>query len=222
MGNYEWGKYNVLILPNSFPFSGMENPCLSFCSPCLINGDKSLVDIIFHELIHSWSGNLVTNENWRDFWLNEGITMFLQRKIISKIKGNDYAKMDAILGLSYIQFYLDYFGENSTFTSLRPDLNGISPDDIYSDIPYEKGFNFVFYIESLIGEEKMEKFFKEYFLNFKYKSIDVFDFKRFFIDFCLNNSISEEIINKIDWESWIFKPENVRLIIIFLMFMKRK
>ncbi len=206
MGNYEWGKYNVLILPNSFPFSGMENPCLSFCSPCLINGDKSLVDIIFHELIHSWSGNLVTNENWRDFWLNEGITMFLQRKIISKMKGNDYVKMDGILGLSYIQFYLDYFGENSTFTSLRPDLNGISPDDIYSDIPYEKGFNFVFYIESLIGEEKMEKFFKEYFLNFKYKSIDVFDFQRFFIDFCLNNSISEEILNKIDWESWIFKP----------------
>ena len=206
MGPYEWGKYNVLILPNSFPFSGMENPCLSFCSPCLINGDKSLVDIIFHELIHSWSGNLVTNENWRDFWLNEGVTMFLQRKVISKLNGKDYANMDAILGLSYIEFYLDYFGENSTYTSLRPDLSDVSPDDVYSDIPYEKGFNFLFYIESLIGEATMEKFFKNYFRNFKFKSVDFFDFQSFFIEFCRNISIPEDILAQIDWNAWIFKP----------------
>jgi leukotriene-A4 hydrolase len=119
MGEYEWGQYNVLVLPHSFPYSGMENPCLTFCSPCLINGDKSLVDLIAHEMIHSWSGNLVTNENWRDFWLNEGSTKFLQRKVIAKWRGDSYVKMDYILGLSYIKKYLGVFGENSAYTTLR-------------------------------------------------------------------------------------------------------
>ena len=117
MGPYEWTKYNILVMPKSFPYSGMENPCQTFCSRCLINGDKSLVDIIVHELIHSWSGNLVTNENWSDFWLNEGITMFLQRKIVGMWKDDpDYSKMDGRLGLLYINEYLNYFGENSTYT----------------------------------------------------------------------------------------------------------
>ena len=206
MGEYEWGKYNVLVLPKSFPFSGMENPCLSFCSPCLINGDKSLVDIVAHELIHSWSGNLVTNENWRDFWLNEGITMFLQRKIIGMWKGVDYAKMDGILGLFYIEEYLDIFGEDSTFTTLRPNLTGVNPDDKYSDIPYEKGYNLMYYIEGLIGEEIMKLFFQKYFVDFKYKSVDYYVFKDYFIDFCKNYNVSDDILNKIDWDAWIFQP----------------
>ena len=93
MGPYLWKQYNVLVLPRSFPFSGMENPSLSFLSPCLIDEDKSLIDIIFHEMIHSWSGNLVTNENWSDFWLNEGITMFLQRKIVGLwMNDKEYAR----------------------------------------------------------------------------------------------------------------------------------
>ena len=206
MGDYEWEQYNILVLPYSFPYSGMENPCLSFCSPCLINGDKSLVDIIAHELIHSWSGNLVTNENWSDFWLNEGITMFLQRKIIGMWKGVDYSKMDSILGLSYINSYLLIFGENSTFTTLRPNLTGISPDDSYSDIPYEKGYNFLYFIEGIIGEEIMKKFFQSYFIHFKYKSIDLYQFKNYFIEFCKNNSVTDEKLNKINWDEWIFKP----------------
>ena len=206
MGKYEWGQYNVLVMPNSFPYSGMENPCLSFCSPCLINGDKSLVDIVAHELIHSWSGNLVTNENWRDFWLNEGITMFLQRKIIEEWKGEIYSKMDAILGLFYIEEYLDLFGPDSTFTSLRPDYGGESPDDYYSDIPYEKGFNLMYYIESLIGNETMKKFFQSYFEHFKYKSLDVFEFKDYLIKFCQDNNVTQETLNKIDWDAWIFQP----------------
>ena len=206
MGPYEWGKYNVLVLPKSFPFSGMENPCLSFCSPILINGDKSLVDIVFHELIHSWSGNLVTNENWRDFWLNEGITMFLQRKIVGMWKGVDYAKMDGILGTFYIEESLTNFEENSTFTTLRPNLTGVNPDEFYSDIPYEKGYNFIYYIESLIGENTMKNFFKSYFEHFKYKSIDFYDFKSYFLEFCQKNNVSNQTLNKIDWNAWIFEP----------------
>ena len=207
MGEYEWGKYNVLVLPNSFPYSGMENPCLSFCSPCLINGDKSLVDIIVHELIHSWSGNLVTNENWRDFWLNEGITMFLQRKIISMWKGDDYSKMDGLLGLSYIDEYLDIFGNDSTYTTLRPNFDGVSPDDFFSDIPYEKGYNLMYYIESLVGKDiSIKDFFQSYFAHFKYQSIDVYDFIDYFNEYCRNKSISEETLDKIKWEEWLYKP----------------
>ena len=184
----------------------MENPCLTFCSPCLINGDKSLVDLIAHEMIHSWSGNLVTNENWRDFWLNEGITKFLQRKVIAKWRGDDYAKMDYILGLSYIKKYLGVFGENSTYTTLRPDLDGKLPDAFYSNIPYEKGSNFMYYLEHEVGVEVTQKFFQSYFEHFKNKSVDVFDFKNYFIEFCKNNSVDDETLNSLKWDEWIFQP----------------
>ena len=189
----------------------MENPSLSFLSPCLINGDKSLIDIIFHEMIHSWSGNLVTNENWSDFWLNEGITMFLQRKIIGLWKKDkEYARMDGFLGQYYIKEYIDIFGEEyKDFTTLRPNMTGYNPDEFFSDIPYEKGYNFIYYIEYLIGEEKMEKFFKSYFDHFKYKSIDYYQFKDYFLNFCRNNNISEEILNKINWTVWIFTPGDI-------------
>ena len=206
MGEYQWGKYNVLVVPYSFPYSGMENPCLTFSSPCLINGDKSLVDLIAHELIHSWSGNLVTNENWRDFWLNEGITKFLQRKVIAKWQNDDYAKMDYLLGLSYIAKYLKVFGINSTFTSLRPNLTGIWPDETFSNIPYEKGSNFVYYLEDMIGKELMQKFFKSYFVHFQKMSIDVFDFKNYFIQFCEEHNVTNETLGNIKWQEWIFEP----------------
>ena len=203
-GEYEWGKYNLLILPASFPYSAMENPCLTFASSCLINGDKSLFDIFVHELTHSWSGNLVTNENWRDFWLNEGITKFLQRKVVAKWRGADYAKMDAILGLYHIEEALDYLGRDSNYTTLRPDLTGIVPDDIYSDIPYEKGFNFMYYIDSLVGEDIMLGFFRQYFIKHKYTSVDLFVFKEELINYFKDNGVDDETLNKIDWNAWIY------------------
>ena len=189
----------------------MENPCLSFLSPCLINGDKSLVDIIFHEMIHSWSGNLVTNEVWCDFWLNEGITNFLQRKIMGLLRNDqDYARMDGINGQSYIKEAIENFGEDQKeFTKLRPNLTGINPDDVYSDIPYEKGYNFIYYIETLIGEEKLQKFFQNYFKDFKYQTINYFQFKNYFIKFCRNNEIGNEILQKINWTEWIFTPGDI-------------
>jgi leukotriene-A4 hydrolase len=157
-------------------------------------------------MIHSWSGNLVTNENWRDFWLNEGITKFLQRKVIAKWRGDSYAKMDYLLGLSYIKKYLGVFGENSTYTTLRPDLDGKLPDDFYSNIPYEKGSNFMYYLEHQVGAEVTQKFFQSYFQHFKYKSVDFFDFKNYFIDFCKNSSISDDILNSLKWDEWVFQP----------------
>ena len=204
-GNYEWGKYNILILPASFPYSAMENPCLTFASSCLINGDKSLFDIFVHELTHSWSGNLVTNSNWRDFWLNEGVTKYRQRQIVAKWKGSDdYPKMDAILGIYHIEEALDYLGRDSNATCLRPNIDNIVPDDIYSDIPYEKGFNFMLYVEKIVSKEIMDIFFLKYFDEFKYKSVDLFDFKNYFEKVCRENGVSEEILNSIDWNTWIY------------------
>ena len=204
-GPYEWGKYNILILPASFPYSAMENPCLTFASSCLINGDKSLFDIFVHELTHSWSGNLVTNENWRDFWLNEGITKYRQRQIVAKWKKEeDYPKMDAILGLYHIEEALDYLGRDSNATCLRPNLDNVVPDDIYSDIPYEKGYNFMLYVEKIVTREIMDEFFLSYFQEYKYKSVDLFDFKNYFEKFCREKDISNETLNSIDWDTWIY------------------
>ena len=211
MGPYLWKQYNVLVLPRSFPFSGMENPSLSFLSPCLIDKDKSLIDIIFHEMIHSWSGNLVTNENWSDFWLNEGITMFLQRKIVGLLRNDtEFARMDGYMGHFYLKQAIEDFGEeNKQFTTLRPDLTGLNPDDFFSDVPYEKGYNFIYYIETIIGENTTEKFFKSYFDHFKYKSINYYQFKKYFINFCLTNGVTNEQLNKINWTLWVFTPGDI-------------
>ncbi|MCQ2820062.1 MAG: M1 family aminopeptidase/hydrolase [archaeon] len=214
MGEYLWKDYNILVLPKSFPVSGMENPTLNFIAPSLVAGDKSLVDIAVHEMIHSWSGNLVTNSNWADFWLNEGITMFLQRKMVGMWKGTEYTKLDSILGISYIAYCLEDYGEDSNYTSLHPDLSNISPDDIYSDIPYEKGYNFMYYVESVVnnntlGEDLMQAFFKQYFVDFKYKSLDVDEFKNYFIQyitFRLGEEEATEVLSKIDWDKWIYSP----------------
>ena len=109
---------------------------------------------------------------------------------------------------------IEYLGEEyKDFTTLKPNLTGINPDDSYSDIPYEKGYNFMYFIESLIGEEIMEQFFKSYFINFQYKSIDFYQFKDYFLEFCKNNSVSDEILNEIDWNAWIFTPGDIPITI---------
>ncbi len=102
-GPYRWGRYDILVLPASFPFGGMENPRLTFATPTVLAGDRSLVSLIAHELAHSWSGNLVTNATWRDFWLNEGFTTYLERRIIEDLYGTDRADMESVLGLAELR-----------------------------------------------------------------------------------------------------------------------
>src|SRR6185436_14049891 len=86
-GPYRWGRYDLLVLPPSFPFGGMENPRLTFATPTILSGDRSLVNLVAHELAHSWSGNLVTNATWNDFWLNEGFTVYFERRIMEEVSG---------------------------------------------------------------------------------------------------------------------------------------
>ena len=178
---YVWGQYNILVLPPSFPFGGMENPTLTFATPSIVAGDKSLVDVVAHEISHSWSGNLVTMRAWNDFWLNEGFTMFIQRKIIEKYYNNsDMAKLDAMFNYHTMVEDINSMGAAKSFSSLRPYLIGKNPDDAFSEIPYEKGYNFLYYMENIVitvakkygkEEDYFKLMLKAFSLNINFKQL---------------------------------------------------
>ena len=148
---YQWGEYNLLILPPSFPYGGMENPTLTFVMPSIINGDKSLMGLATHELSHSWSGNLVTMKDWSNFWINEGFTVFMETKILEIMGGKDLAKLHALTYQKLLNMNIISIGESKNFCSLHPYLVGRHPDDAFSPIPYVKGFLFLYYLEELVN-----------------------------------------------------------------------
>ena len=160
-GPYAWGRYDLLILPPSFPFGGMENPRLTFATPTVIAGDKSLVSLVAHELAHSWSGNLVTNATWNEFWLNEGFTTYFQNRIMEAVYGNDRAQQERVLGWDSLQAELKSLPEMDT--RLHLDLAGRDPDEGMTDIAYEKGAAFLETIERIVGREKFDAWLKGYF-----------------------------------------------------------
>ena len=151
LGDYVWGIYDLLILPPTFPYGGMENPCLTFVTPTLLAGDRSLSDVVIHEISHSWTGNLVTNRNWEHFWLNEGFTMFVERKIIARMKSEKDRQFDCIEGWRRLQEAVNTFGEKHDFTKLVLDLTNVNPDDSFSSIPYEKGHMLLYHLEEKLG-----------------------------------------------------------------------
>lgn len=155
---YAWGTYNVLVLPPSFPYGGMENPIFTFATPTVISGDRQNVDVIAHELSHSWSGNLVSNASWEHFWLNEGWTTYLERRLQAVKHGEPARDFSAIIGWKALEDSINQYGEDHGFTKLVVDLKGKDPDDAFSSIPYEKGFTFLYYLEKLIGKDKWDKF----------------------------------------------------------------
>jgi len=168
-GPYSWDRYDLLILPPSFPFGGMENPRLSFITPTVIAGDKSLVSLIAHELAHSWSGNTVTNATWRDLWLNEGFTTYLTYRIMEIVYGNDRYKMEAVLGFQDLSADLERLEASDEILAI--DLRGRDPDDVFSNIPYEKGALFLRELEQKVGRDNFDKFLTEYFKKFAFQSI---------------------------------------------------
>ncbi len=172
-GEYRWGRYDILVLPPSFPFGGMENPMLTFATPTIIAGDRSLTALIAHEMAHSWSGNLVTNATWNDFWLNEGFTVYFENRICEAIYGADYARMLHVLGhqdLVSTVALLERSGHPED-THLRLDLEGRDPDEGMTDIAYEKGFAFLKLIESKVGRERFDAFLRSYFETFAFESM---------------------------------------------------
>ncbi|XP_048244876.1 aminopeptidase B-like [Haliotis rufescens] len=163
-------------MPPSFPYGGMENPCLTFVTPCLLVGDKSLTDVVIHEISHSWFGNLVTNATWGDFWLNEGFTMFAQRRIMEEILGRPYTCLEAGTGLALLRLHMDHTGEDHPFNKLKVVIEpGVDPDDTYNETPYEKGYCFVSYINvratSVVASDTLE-YFLQYFPDLKEQKAD--------------------------------------------------
>uniref|UniRef100_A0A2K5P9N2 Leukotriene A-4 hydrolase n=1 Tax=Cebus imitator TaxID=2715852 RepID=A0A2K5P9N2_CEBIM len=181
-GPYVWGQYDLLVLPPSFPYGGMENPCLTFVTPTLLAGDKSLSNVIAHEISHSWTGNLVTNKTWDHFWLNEGHTVYLERHICGRLFGEKFRHFNALGGWGELQNSVKTFGETHPFTKLVVDLTDVDPDVAYSSVPYEKGFALLFYLEQLLGgPEVFLGFLKAYVEKFSYKSITTDDWKDFLL-----------------------------------------
>eukprot|EP00640_Fibrocapsa_japonica_P000892 CAMPEP_0113937178 /NCGR_PEP_ID=MMETSP1339-20121228/3858_1 /TAXON_ID=94617 /ORGANISM="Fibrocapsa japonica" /LENGTH=681 /DNA_ID=CAMNT_0000939853 /DNA_START=95 /DNA_END=2137 /DNA_ORIENTATION=+ /assembly_acc=CAM_ASM_000762 len=201
---YEWGRYDLVCLPPSFPYGGMENPCLTFCTPTTLAGDKSLADVVCHEICHSWFGNLVTNHTWEHFWLNEGWTMWLQRQVMTKIHANPaFFDFDAIVGRKALAGSLQAFGLDHEFTKLVPSLaGGMDPDDAFSQVPYEKGFSFLHYLQRLVGEDQFVEFAKAYVQKFKFKTLTTGDFRDFFVAHFKDKAKTQ--LEEIDWQAWFF------------------
>jgi aminopeptidase N len=163
-GAYRWGRYDLLVLPPAFPYGGMENPRLTFLTPTVIAGDKSLVSLIAHELAHSWSGNLVTNATWNDFWLNEGFTTYIENRIMEEVYGREQAAMIADLGWSDMMEDIEALGGlTAPDTALHLDLDGRDPDDGTNDIAYEKGAAFLRTVEHVVGRARMDAWLRSYF-----------------------------------------------------------
>lgn len=204
-GKYQWNRYDVLVLPPSFPFGGMENPELTFATPTIIAGDRSLVSLIAHELAHSWSGNLVTNATWNDFWLNEGFTVYFERRIMEAIEGKEYADMLQILGYQDLEQELKSFGKGHEDTRLYLDLAGRDPDEGLTDIAYEKGALFLIHIERIVGRQKFDEFLKNYFQSNAFKTMDT----KGFINY-LNTSLIKgdtSLAKLINADEWIYKSD---------------
>eukprot|EP00439_Symbiodinium_sp_Y106_P081391 s408_g20.t1 len=176
-GEYVWGVYDLLVLPPSFPYGGMENPCLTFVTPTLLAGDKSLADVVAHEITHSWFGNLCTNRSWECFWLNEGFTKFGECRIMQNMNGKDYEQLLLRNLCIKLKEDISHFGNGHEFTKLCPRLPGVDPDDAFSGIPYVslKGQMMLLHLESL-------------------------DFKNFFLE----HFSGEPAVKDVDWNTWFY------------------
>jgi len=201
-GPYRWERYDVLVMPPSFPFGGMENPRLTFASPTVLAGDKSLVSLLAHELAHSWSGNLVTNATWRDFWLNEGFTVYLERRIMEEVYGKARAEAEAVLGKRSLERELAELPKDDQI--LHINLSGRQPVDGLTDVPYEKGALFLKHLEAVYGRAKLDAFLKKYFDHFAFKSITTAEFKLFLHEHLLKGDEAKAKAANI--EEWLHSP----------------
>ena len=200
-GKYRWGRYDLLILPPSFPFGGMENPRLSFITPTVIAGDKSLVNLIAHELAHSWSGNLVTNESWRDLWLNEGFTSYVENRIMEAVFGENRATMEQALDAQGLNYEIVELAPGDT--QLYIDLKGRDPDDAFSGVPYTKGQLFLIYLEKKFGRDRFDAFVLGYFDSHAFQSLGTANFVKYLkanLTHKYPNIVSDKEVNE-----WIFE-----------------
>jgi leukotriene-A4 hydrolase len=174
-GPYRWGRYDMLVLPPSFPYGGMENPRLTFLTPTSLVGDKSGVALIAHELAHSWSGNLVTNATWRDFWLNEGTTTYLTYRIMDEVYGARRGDMERVLGQQDLATSFQQ-AKHEGDKALAYDQRGRDPDEVFSQIPYERGSLFLTWLEKKFGRARFDAFLRGWFDDHAFQSKTTEDF----------------------------------------------
>ncbi|KAI5299195.1 hypothetical protein KEM56_003448 [Ascosphaera pollenicola] len=203
---YVWGEYNVLVLPPSFPYGGMENPVYTFATPTLISKDRENVDVIAHELSHSWSGNLVTASSWEHFWLNEGWTTYLERRIMAAVHGEAHRHFSAIIGWKALVDSVERYGSDHDFTKLVTNLEGKDPDDAFSTVPYEKGFVFLFFLENLLGKDKFDAFIPHYFKTYMRKSLDSYEFRDCLKSFFAADQEASAKLEALNFDHWYFTP----------------
>jgi leukotriene-A4 hydrolase len=197
-GKYAWERYDLLVLPAAFPFGGMENPRLTFATPTIIAGDRSLVSLVAHELAHSWSGNLVTNSTWDDFWLNEGFTVYFEQRIMEAVYGRDISEM--LASLSYRGLVNELSDLSPNDTHLRLHLQGRNPDDGMTAIAYDKGCLFLRMIEETVGRTQFDAFLSEYFTKHAFKVMDTDNFIEYLENTLL---IDKSIRNAVNLTAWI-------------------
>lgn len=208
---YIWGTYNILVLPPSFPMGGMENPLLTFASPTIITEDKSQVYVATHEIAHSWTGNEVTCQNWSNMWLNEGFTVFIERKVSAEIHGEDFSKVNAFLGnISMVSDMMGY-GMDNSFSSLHPNVSGVLPDDSFSEVPYEKGFQLLYHLETQVFNDSaaMQDLISTYIQKYSQQSVVYTQFQAEFEAYVdANYNASEAIVMKdlMNWDTWVKVP----------------
>ncbi|MEE9391457.1 MAG: M1 family metallopeptidase [Planctomycetota bacterium] len=198
-GPYRWGRYDILVLPPSFPFGGMENPRLTFATPTILAGDRSLVSLVAHELAHSWSGNLVTNATHRDFWLNEGFTVYLEQRIMEAVYGRERYAMEVTLGLRGLEEEMAEMDARDQI--LHVDLAGRDPDDGFTSVPYDKGAALLRRLEQVFGRDPFDAFLRRYFDHFSFRSITTATFRSFLEKNLLASN--PEAAAKVDLDEWI-------------------
>lgn len=201
-GPYDWERFDMLVMPPSFPYGGMENPRLTFLTPSLIAGDRSLVNVLAHELAHSWTGNLVTNTNAEHFWLNEGFTVMAERRILEALEGKEMAELHAALGRNELEAAVNNFTAAGTpeLTRLRTKLDGIDPDAAFSQVPYEKGYSFLRALEEAAGRPAFDAIVKSWLHAHRFGAVDTDDFIAHF------EKHSPGLLEKVNAAQWLDAP----------------
>jgi aminopeptidase N len=199
-GPYEWDRYDMLVLPPAFPYGGMENPRMTFLTPTLLAGDRSLVDVVVHELAHSWTGNLVTNADMEHFWLNEGFTVWAERRLVEALYGAEACALAWAIGEKALEESLQRFGPSSPHTRLRGELAGVDPDEVYSSIPYEKGARFVALLERQAGRARFDAVMRDYMSRFRFTSITTEDLLGFL------DEVLPGVAGAVGAREWLYEP----------------
>ncbi len=202
-GPYKWGRFDMIVLPPSFPFGGMENPRLTFLTPTLIAGDKSLTNVVAHELAHSWSGNLVTNSNWRDAWLNEGFTSYVENRVMETLYGEGRAVMERSLDLASLKRTVAE-AERPELTALKMPADLAHPDDAFSQVSYAGGMFFLKFLEARFGRDAFDPFLRGYFDHFAFKSVTTEDFLNYFENNLWANN--PDAVTKEEIDAWVYEP----------------